>query len=109
MYVIENGGAAVSDTPQLTGRAISVSDATRLALSAATLAGVDFPESLRGMVMLMVGGSIAARKSKGVKSYTIGSKTVTFASDADADEFKAKLAAYKRVKVAATKSRTQYP
>ena len=94
VYVIENGGATVSDTPQLTGRAISVSDATRLALSAATLAGVDFPESLRGMVMLMVGGSIAARKSKGMKSH---------------DEFKAKLAAYKRVKVAATKSRTQYP
>lgn len=99
VWVIENGGATAGATPQLTGRTIATSDSTRLALSAATLAGVDFPESLRHAVMLLVGGMLAQRKAHRVKSYTIGSKTVTFASDADAEEFKAEIAAYKRVRI----------
>lgn len=109
VYVIENGGATVDVTPQLTGRTIATSDGTRLALSAATLAGVDFPESLRGLVMLLVSGRMASRKSKGVKSYTIGTKTVTFATDADSQEFKIGLNAFRRVKVAATKSKRDWP
>jgi hypothetical protein len=109
VYVIENGGATIDVTPQLTGRTIATSDATRLALSSATLSGVDFPESLRGALLLLVSGKLASRKAKGVKSYTIGTKTVTFATDADAAEFKATIAAFKRVKVAATKSRRDAP
>lgn len=109
VYVIEDGGATIDVTPQLTGRAISTSDATRLALSSATLAGVDFPESLRGALLLLVSGKLAGRKAKGVKSYTIGTKTVTFATDADFAEFKATIAAFKRVKLAATKSRRSAP
>lgn len=110
VYIIEDGGASDGVTPGLTGRSITTSDSTKLALSSSTLTGVDFPEALRGAVMTMVAGRFATRKSKGVKSYTIGSKTVTLASGPDAEsqaeELRRAIRAYARVKVAATKSRS---
>ncbi len=93
VYVVE------ATNPQVVTRTLASSDATRLALSAATLSALDFPESLRLANMLLVSGLMARRKNQKVKSYTIGTKSVTFTSDEDAAEFKRLIAPFQRASV----------
>ena len=89
------------DTLQTNSKTITVNDATNMTLTSGggdgKLSGTDFPEDLREAVCLLVGGRLAKRKNLGVKSYTIGSKQVTFANAEDAELFKANIAPYKRV------------
>lgn len=91
------------DTLQTNSKTITVSDSTNMTLTSGggdgKLSGTDMPEDLREAVCLMVGGRLAKRKNLGVKSYTIGSKQVTFANEEDAQLFKANVAPYKRVMI----------
>lgn len=93
VYCIEDTNA------QVTSRTIASSDSTRLALSASTLSALDFPESLRLANMLLVSGLMARRKNQKVKSYTIGTKSVTFTSDEDAAEFGRLIKPFQRASV----------
>jgi len=99
-FALQNVVYVVDDyQAQATGRTLATSDSVRLAKSASTLAGVDFPEGIRGAVLLLIAGRFAKRKNARVQSYSIGSKSVTFASDADAADFKTAISHYKRAKL----------
>jgi len=93
IYVLE------ATNPQITTRTIAVSDAVRLALSAATLSGVNFPEDIRLAVMLYVGNLLQIGRNPRMKSYSIGSKSVSFSSEAEFTEFKNALKPYMPVGV----------
>lgn len=93
VYVIEG------TNPQVVGRTITTSDSVRLALSGSTLDGLDFPEDIRLAVMIYVANLMTSRKNPKLKSYTIGSKTVSFASDAEFNQFNDLLKPYKKVGV----------
>jgi hypothetical protein len=95
VYVIEGSN------PQVVGRTITTSDSVRLALSGSTLDGLNFPESIRLAVMIYVANLMASRKSPKIKSYTIGSKTVSFASDAEFNQFNDLLKPFRKVGVKA--------
>lgn len=90
VYVIED-----SDV-QVEGRALTTSDSTRLEASDSTLTNVDFPEDLRQAVILLVIGYLAKRRNAGVQSYTIGSKSVSFASEDDKNQFEGLINPYLR-------------
>lgn len=79
--------------------AISVSDGTNMSLSGSTLGGMDFPEDIKAAILLYAGELLNKRKSKGLQSYTIGSKTVQFSNKGVAEEFKALLKPYMRARV----------
>lgn len=90
----------VDKEPQRKTSTIALSDATGFTLASNTLNGVvDFPESLRYANLLLIAGRFAKRKNAGVKSYTIGAKSVAFGSESDANEFKGAIAQYKRAKL----------
>lgn len=93
VYVIEG------TNPQVVGRTITTSDSVRLALSGSTLDGLNFPEDIRLAVMIYVANLMTSRKNPKLKSYTIGSKTVSFASDAEFNQFNDLLKPYKKVGV----------
>lgn len=95
VYVIEG------TNPQVVGRTITTSDLTRLALSGSTLGGLNFPESIRLAVMIYVANLMVSRKSPKIKSYTVGSKTVSFASDAEFNQFNDLLKPFRKVGVKA--------
>lgn len=81
VYVIED------TNPQVTGRTITSSDAVRLALSTATLIGIDFPESIRLAVFMYIARLVNTGKNPTLRSYSIGGKSVTFATDAEFSQF----------------------
>lgn len=93
VYVIEG------TNPQVVGRTITTSDSVRLALSGSTLDGINFPEDIRLAVMIYVANLMNSRKNPKLKSYTIGSKTVSFASDAEFNQFNDLLKPYRKVGV----------
>lgn len=93
VYVIEG------TNPQVVGRTITTSDPVRLALSGSTLDGLNFPEDIRLAVMIYVANLMNSRKNPKLKSYTIGSKTVSFASDAEFNQFNDLLKPYRKVGV----------
>lgn len=95
VYVIEG------TNPQVVGRTITSSDSARLALSASTLNGLTFPEEIRLAVMIYVTNLMNLRKNPRLKSYTIGSKSVSFASDAEFTQFNDLLKSYRKVGVKA--------
>lgn len=93
VYVIED------TNPQVITRTIATSDATRLALSDSILRSVDFPEAIRLALFTSVSSMYQMSKNPRLKSYTIGQKTVTFASKADADSYEQFLKPYVRPRV----------
>lgn len=93
VYIVE------ATNPQVATRTLTTSDATRLAKSTATLGSVDFPEDIRAAVMMLVSSYMATRKNSRLKSYTIGTKTVSFGSDQEFQTFKQLLAPYLRSRV----------
>jgi len=98
VYVIEG------TNPQVVGRTITTSDLVRLALSGSTLQlssnqKENMPEDIRLAVMIYVANLMNSRKNPKLKSYTIGSKTVSFASDAEFNQFNDLLKPYKKVGV----------
>ncbi len=95
VYVIEK------TNPQVTGRTITTSDSTRLALSASALGGINIPESIRLAIMIYVANLLNSRKNPRMKSYSIGNKTVSFASDAEFQQFNDLLQPLKKVGVKA--------
>lgn len=79
---------------------VALSVSTGLTLSGGLLnKAIDFPENLRQAVFLYVSNANASRKSPKVRSYTIGSKTVQFASESDFKEFTSLLKPYMRATV----------
>lgn len=93
VYIIE------TTKPGVSGRTVATSDAVRLALSSSTLSGIDFPSNIKLAVILLVSGMLQAAKNPNVRSYTIGSKTVSFGTDAEFETFKAKVLPFKRAKL----------
>ncbi len=89
----------IDDTPQRATSTIAY-DGNGITLGAATLSGaIDFPESLRLAICLLVAGQRAKTKAAGVKRYTIAGKSVEFEGDADRDQFVEIVNGYKRVNV----------
>lgn len=100
VYVIEG------TNPQVVGRTITTSDSVRLALSGSSLQlssvqKENMPEDIRLAVMIYVANLMNSRKNPKLKSYTIGSKTVSFASDAEFNQFNDLLKPYRKVGVKA--------
>lgn len=89
----------VDETAQRESSTLAASVATGLSLSGSTLSGVNFPEALRFCVFQLCAGMFARYKKQKVKSYTIGSKTVSFANDEDAAEFKQSIKQYQRARL----------
>lgn len=81
--------------------AISASDTTSMTLSAAALGGIDFPEDIKAAVMMMVSFLKNQSKNRGIKSYTIGQKTISFADDGSFAMFEGFLRPYIQVKLIA--------
>lgn len=99
-FALENVVYIVDKVPQRETSTVVLGTGTGLTLSGSPLTGVDFPESLREAIFMHVGMKIAKRKSKGIKSYRIGTKSVTFDSASDAKEYLNDLVkAYKRAYV----------
>jgi len=78
---------------------VVLSASTGLTLSGSPLTTPNFPESLRYANMLLVAGMFARRKNASVKSYTSGSKSVSFASKEDKEDFVQAVAPYMRAKI----------
>ena len=100
VYVIEG------TNPQVVGRTITTSDSVRLALSGSSLQlssnqKENMPEDIRLAIMIYVSNLMNSRKNPKLKSYTIGSKTVSFASDSEFNQFNDLLKPYKKVGVKA--------
>lgn len=89
----------VDETAQRTTSTLATSASSGLSLSAATLGSVDFPESLRFAIFTLVSGMWSKYKKHRVRTYTIGTKSVTFASEDDATAFKTAIKAYQRAKL----------
>jgi len=100
-YVVGAVVTVIDLTAQRQNTAITY-DGSGLTLGAATLNGaVDFPEPLRMAVCELVGGMRAKAKANGVRRYTIGSKTVEFATEQSFESFKASTNGYLRATVKA--------
>lgn len=93
VYVVED------TNPQVITRTIASSDSTRLALSDSILRSVDLPESIRFALMTHVASMFHMSKNPRLKSYTIGQKTLTFASKAEAGTYEQYLKPFVRGKV----------
>jgi len=100
VYVIEG------TNPQVVGRTITTSDSVRLALSGSSLQlssnqKENMPEDIRLAIMIYVSNLMNSRKNPKLKSYTIGSKTVSFASDSEFNQFNDLLKPFRKVGVKA--------
>lgn len=82
VYVIDE---VVGQTGKIS---IAIGDSTNMTVSGSTLADLDFPEDIRGAVMILVSAMYQARKNPRLRSYTIGQKTVTMGSEAEFQMFK---------------------
>ena len=90
----------IDKQPQRRTSTVALSASTGLTLSGGLLnKAIDFPENLRQAVFLYVSNANANRKSPKVRSYTIGSKTVQFSSEADFKEFSTLLKPFMRATV----------
>ena len=98
-FALANVVYIIDETPQRETTTVVLSASTGLTLSGGTLSGVDFPEDIRQAVFLLISNGLARRKNPNMQSYTIGSKTVSFASQSDADTFKALVKPYMRAKL----------
>lgn len=96
VYAIEDTGA------QVITRTIATNDVTKLVLSDSYLRSVDFPEDIRLAIMTNVSSMMQFSKNPRLKSYTVGQKTVTFASKAEADSYEQFLRPYVRARVFTT-------
>ena len=96
VYVIED------TNPQVITRTIATNDASHLVLSDSILRSVDFPEDIRLAIMTNVSSMMQFSKNPRLKSYTVGQKTVTFASKAEADSYEQFLRPYVRPRVMTT-------
>ena len=91
----------VDETPNRATTTIATNAATtKMTLSSGTLGNVDFPPAIKGAIMAYVSDVFSRAKNTRVRSYTIGSKQVTFASDSEAQGFKSALNQYKRANFA---------
>lgn len=93
VYVIEG------TNPQVITRTIATSDSTLLALSDSILRSVDFPEAIRLALLTSISSMHQMSKNPRLKSYTVGQKTVAFASKSEADSYEQYLKAYVRANV----------
>lgn len=93
VYVIED------TNPQVITRTISTDDPTNLVLSDSILRSVDFPEAIRLALFTSIASMHQMSKNPRLKSYTVGQKSVTFASKAEADSYEQYLKPYVRAKV----------
>lgn len=66
---------------------------------ALTMDGEDFPEDLRDVLMVMVGSAFNQRGNAGVRSYKIGSKSVTYKNGEEAEHVRNMVQPYKRITV----------
>lgn len=96
VYAIEDTGA------QVITRTVATNDASHLVLSDSYLRSVDFPEDIRLAIMTNVSSMMQFSKNPRLKSYTVGQKTVTFASKAEADSYEQFLRPYVRARVLTT-------
>lgn len=78
---------------------VSGGGTTGTAASALTMDGEDFPEDLRDVLMLMVGSAFNKRGSGGIKSYKIGSKSVSYGNGEETTEIKSKVKPYMRAAI----------
>jgi hypothetical protein len=102
-FAVENVVYVIEDTnAQVITRTVSTTDATKLVLSDSYLRGVDFPEDIRLAIMTNVSSMMQFSKNPRLKSYTVGQKTVTFASKAEADSYEQFLRPYVRARVLTT-------
>lgn len=102
-FAVENVVYVIEDTnAQVITRTVSTTDATKLVLSDSYLRGVDFPEDIRLAIMTNVSSMMQFSKNPRLKSYTVGQKTVTFASKAEADSYEQFLRPYVRSRVLTT-------
>ena len=95
VYVIE------ATNPQVITRTITASDLVRLAMSTTTLTGLNFPEDIRLAIMVYVSNLMNIRKNPKIRSYSIGGKSVSFASDAEFNQFNDLLKPFKKFGVKA--------
>ncbi|RMD51324.1 hypothetical protein D6827_02465, partial [Candidatus Parcubacteria bacterium] len=83
----------IDEYPERETSTITVSDLTGISLesgggtsgssaTALTMDGVDFPETIRTAIMIMVSDALNKQKAHGISSYKIGSKSVAFSNDA---------------------------
>jgi len=93
VYIIEDTALQVAT------RTLATSDSTRLAKDVSTLGNVDFPEDIRMAVFMLVASYRSNAKNPRMKSYTIGSKSVSFGNDSEFNSFKTALAPYLRARV----------
>lgn len=93
VYIIE------ATEVQVASRTLTTSDAVRLLKDVATLGNVDFPEDIRMAIFMLVASYKANAKNPKMKSYTIGSKSVSFGNDSEFTSFKSALAPYLRVRL----------
>ena len=70
-----------------------------VATTALIMDGRDFPYDLEDALVLMIGQSFTTRSSQGIKSYKIGSKSVTFSNGELMKEIKSMTKPYSRVTV----------
>lgn len=96
VYVVED------TNPQVITRTIATNDTGHLVLSDSILRSVDFPEDIRLAIMTSVSSMMQFSKNPRLKSYTVGQKTVTFASKAEADSYEQFLRPYTRALVLTT-------
>lgn len=90
----------IDETPNRATTAIATNALEAdLELSASVLGNVDFPESIKGAIMIWVSDMFTRAKNTRVRSYTIGSKQVTFASDNEAELFTNLMNGYKRANI----------
>lgn len=88
--------STVADETEVT---ITLSDSTNMTKSGASLGGINFPEDIKGAIMTLVSSLRAKRKNPTMKSYTIGSKSVSFGTKEEFESFRDMLSAYKRVSI----------
>jgi hypothetical protein len=86
----------IDETPNRATTTIDTNAGAAITLSSSTLDNVNFPEAIKGAIMIYVSDMFTRAKNSRVKSYTIGSKQVTFASDSEAKLFTSMLDQYKR-------------
>lgn len=86
----------IDETPNRATTTIDTNAGAAITLSSSTLNNVNFPEAIKGAIMIYVSDMFTRAKNSRVKSYTIGSKQVTFASDSEAKLFTSMLDQYKR-------------
>jgi hypothetical protein len=105
VYVVDEMPGRETSTltmSHVTGISAASGGGTAAAAAAAlTMDGEDMPFDLIEALYLLIGDRVNRRKSAGVGSYKIGSKSVTYDTTKSMNEVKSKLKAYQRARVLA--------